>query len=1182
MPPRSFTKPLVFAGTAALILGGALPIAAAASPNPGSPLSVVAGGRVLKGQTVLGQAPASMAVSGELALAPRDPAGLAAAATAASTPGNVKYHHFLAAGAFGSTWGPTTVTREAAVHSLEAAGLAASTSANGLIVSFHGSASQVSHAFHAPLSAVRSAAGRLSVAASSPLRLPQAVSANSVGVFGLGLSTPLSSMIQHGHAVYAPAIRARSMSSGSPSSGPLACGAARQTAVAYDGQTDDQLATRYGANQLFAQGSLGQSQRVAIFELEPFAMSDVQTFVNCYLGSDGVSQLSTRLVVHNVAGGQPAGPGSGEAALDIENIAALAPQAGLDVYQAPNTTDGALLEYNQIVQDDADKLISSSWGLCEPVALSAEPGAMQLENAIFEQAALQGQTVFAAAGDAGSSDCQPGAGGLAVDDPASQPYVVSVGGTTIEGPSGIERVWNDGASWGGGGGGISQVWAAPSWQVRAWRTSSFQAPSAASGVAAGQGLGNDGSFCATNLPSFSAGACRGAPDVSANADEFTGAITIYQGGWTTIGGTSSAAPIWAALMADVASSPTCVSQPFGFLSPSLYAIGSGPTAASNCSDVTAGGSDVFSENSGLYSASGGYDLASGLGSPKITGLATTLCTSHPFAPVVSSLSPSTIDAAGNVSLTVHGAHFILGMVVQVGTLHFDVAVPTSPTSLSVTVPAASLQGPLGTGSDPAGPNQLGPGRYQVIVSSTDGSSVPSASSILDLAVTSGGNALPAITGVLPSGGTESGGQQIALIGNDFAVGDSVSIGGVAATGVSVTGPTQLTAVVPAFVDGTTQCAATGTDPSTDVCQASVVVTGPDGSSIPAGMLKPSTSYDSTTGALSAPAGCGCESVPAPSEFDYFPPPQIDSITSTDPTGDVGEGGGTAVIVHGRGFGTFAMTAAVLGDPTSADSYFTAFTPISPTELAVTIPALPGGSTVEEVTAELRVETMASSNASDLTTSAPGHEPSNPGDLIYAGVPKVRTISSRLGPVTGGRALTLGGLGLRPVQVALFGSIPTSAQEVGFVSVAQLHTTDDSSVTFAAPSSLPGPTAVMACTVSGCSNPKATLTYVFYPLGAASITSLSRTHSSARGGDLLTITGTNLSCGVAVHFVGVATVPVHLVPALTGCGSSTMLKVRVPAAWRGASARVQVLTAQGLGDAMGYTLPFKRFTYTWGR
>ena len=78
MPPRSFTKPLVFAGTAALILGGALPIAAAASPNPGSPLSVVAGGRVLKGQTVLGQAPASMAVSGELALAPRDPAGLAA------------------------------------------------------------------------------------------------------------------------------------------------------------------------------------------------------------------------------------------------------------------------------------------------------------------------------------------------------------------------------------------------------------------------------------------------------------------------------------------------------------------------------------------------------------------------------------------------------------------------------------------------------------------------------------------------------------------------------------------------------------------------------------------------------------------------------------------------------------------------------------------------------------------------------------------------------------------------------------------------------------------------------------------------------------------------------------------------------------------------------------------------
>ena len=43
-------------------------------------------------------------------------------------------------------------------------------------------------------------------------------------------------------------------------------------------------------------------------------------------------------------------------------------------------------------------------------------------------------------------------------------------------------------------------------------------------------------------------ACRQLPDVSAASDGLTGGITIYIGafgGWTTIGGTSTAAPMWA-------------------------------------------------------------------------------------------------------------------------------------------------------------------------------------------------------------------------------------------------------------------------------------------------------------------------------------------------------------------------------------------------------------------------------------------------------------------------------------------------------------------------------------------------------------------------------------------------------------------------------------------------------------
>ncbi len=101
-----------------------------------------------------------------------------------------------------------------------------------------------------------------------------------------------------------------------------------------------------------------------------------------------------------------------------------------------------------------------------------EPGIQQVENFLFEQAAAQGMSVFSAAGDTGSDDCnafrvpQPVAPVLSVDDPSSQPYVIAVGGTTIDDatqpPS--EHVWNDGADWGSDGGGISQSWTMPTWQ----------------------------------------------------------------------------------------------------------------------------------------------------------------------------------------------------------------------------------------------------------------------------------------------------------------------------------------------------------------------------------------------------------------------------------------------------------------------------------------------------------------------------------------------------------------------------------------------------------------------------------------------------------------------------------------------------------------------------------------------
>ena len=92
------------------------------------------------------------------------------------------------------------------------------------------------------------------------------------------------------------------------------------------------------------------------------------------------------------------------------------------------------------------------------------------------------------------------------------------------------------------------------------------------------------------------------------------------GGWNTFGGTSSAAPMWAAMLADVNASPTCQANPptqngVGFVSPLLYSVASNPTAyAASFNDITTGNNDPYGDSK-LFQATTGYDMASGLGTP---------------------------------------------------------------------------------------------------------------------------------------------------------------------------------------------------------------------------------------------------------------------------------------------------------------------------------------------------------------------------------------------------------------------------------------------------------------------------------------------------------------------------------------------------------------------------------------
>ena len=322
-------------------------------------------------------------------------------------------------------------------------------------------------------------------------------------------------------------------------------------------------------------GIEGAGTSVALYELEPHLSSDISAYQSC-MGTD-VPVTST-----TVDGGAGSGAGEGEAALDIEDVIGLAPGASIDVYTGPNTDSGAYDTYSAIISADTSQVISTSWGLCEAAEGSA---AASSENTLFQEAASQGQSVFAAAGDSGADDC--GDGTASVDDPASQPDVTGVGGTTLASETGAasQTVWNDGAGNGAGGGGVSELWSMPS----------YQTPFA---VQSGD---------------------REVPDVSADADEDTGYVVDYDGSWTAIGGTSAAAPLWASV---AALADTACGAPIGLANTALYDAAAAHYAA-DFDDVTSGNNSYDGVTG--FSAGSGYDMASGLGTPQVASLVPDLC-----------------------------------------------------------------------------------------------------------------------------------------------------------------------------------------------------------------------------------------------------------------------------------------------------------------------------------------------------------------------------------------------------------------------------------------------------------------------------------------------------------------------------------------------------------------------------
>ncbi|MBA3823507.1 MAG: peptidase S53 [Ktedonobacterales bacterium] len=516
----------------------------------------------------IGRTDASQKLSLSIALNLNNAAGLNALLAAQNDPQSHEYHHYLTPQTFAAEFGPSKATVLAVVNYLQSQGLQVNSIApNHLLLDATGSAAQVQRAFAVQLANYR-LAGRTVYAPTNEPSVPLALQGAIRAIGGLD-------DVAH----YQPALTRAISGHGSGPNG---------------GYTPSELRAAYDLNPLISSAN-GAGQTVGIFELDGYVPTDINTYLSKYgLGAANYSNVLVDGATNT------AGSGAIEAELDMEIVSAIAPGAAQKIYIGPNSLQGINDTYTKIVTDNVAKVVSISWGACEAAMGTSELGAL---DTIFKQGAAQGQTFFAAAGDAGAYDCNTT--GLGVDSPADDPYVVGVGGTNLQTNSGgsyaSEATWScatctQGRPKGAGaGGGLSSYFAQPSYQ---------SGPGVTNGYANGK---------------------RAVPDVAADADPNSG-YSVYctasasgcvtgTFAWTVVGGTSAAAPLWAALAADTN----------GYLTASKKAVLGNANAALyrlfNTAQPFAAFHDVTAGNNLYYPATAGYDMASGIGTPDAWNLA---------------------------------------------------------------------------------------------------------------------------------------------------------------------------------------------------------------------------------------------------------------------------------------------------------------------------------------------------------------------------------------------------------------------------------------------------------------------------------------------------------------------------------------------------------------------------------
>jgi subtilase family serine protease len=570
----------------------------------------------------------------DIALEPRNASELNEYAELVSDPNSLFYKQYLTKRQSQLLFAPSSSEVSGVDAALEAAGLTPGTPIDdSLYVPVTATIGQLKQAFKIGFAGYKLKNGQLAFNATSVPKVSSSVAGEMTGVVGLdNFLEPSTEYHAVGNSTKGKSASTAAIKAGKSSAAPAMCSSFTTAIDSYltqfgyvgkDGYTyysPTAMASAYDYAGQLKSGNEGQGVTVAVEEWEAVSHQAVSDYESCVGSHSKVSYVS------DDAGStvQPTATNNVgvEASLDIEALSSIAPKASIIDYEGPDITasftDADWLDtFAAPVAADSANVISLSWGGCEedPIDDTLENG----QTTTLQLAAVQGQSFFTSSDDNGSEGCnsaaQPDAA-LSVDDPANSPWITAVGGTYMQGLTNpTVTPWNDSFDGGGATGGGLSIWQSfgKSWNYQA---------------------GFVGAGYSDVCGATKGATCRQVPDLSAVGDWRSGFPQMYYAdstGYDVIvdGGTSLATPVMAGIAALADSSERCQADgPAGFINPTIYDLAKNSKSyAADFQDETTG-NDAYSPSGytgDLYQATKGYDMASGLGSPKAENLIPALC-----------------------------------------------------------------------------------------------------------------------------------------------------------------------------------------------------------------------------------------------------------------------------------------------------------------------------------------------------------------------------------------------------------------------------------------------------------------------------------------------------------------------------------------------------------------------------